>query len=187
MWPNKHIGDNTCGCCSEMAFEQPLCKEESRWFLRAGYQHVAGQTLEVILATDIHHNAPPPRHPSPVHWSPAEPLSSGLPYLFIFNNSHNFPEDVLQERDWAEIRDTIELLDCRLVLDSFVRYYRCCMFIFAVSRNFCAETHAAALAFWRRGGAIGSLTIAMFVSLWQHLFIFCWGREYNAHWEFVYS
>lgn len=32
-----------------------------------------------------------------------------------------------------------------------------------------------------RSGAIGSLTVAMFVSLWQHSFIFCWGRKHDVH------
>lgn len=33
------------------------------------------------------------------------------------------------------------------------------------------------------GGAKGSLTAAMLVSLWQHSFIFYRGTEYNTHWE----
>lgn len=54
---------------------------------------------------------------------------------------------------WAEIGDTAEPLDCRLVLDSSARYYGGCIFIFALSHNFCGETHAVTFAPWRGRGS----------------------------------
>lgn len=89
-----------------------------------------------------------------------------------------------QERDWAEIRDTAEPSDPRLVLDPSVRRYGrwhsyiCCNPIISAPRP--TQQHSFS------GGDLAALRWCKRITNWQHSFIFWRRTEHNMHWELFF-